>query len=326
VLEVVDPGLLLTLQDRGRSGWAHLGIPVSGAADAWGLVAANLLAGAPAEAAALEVTLGGAELIARETCLIALGGADLGAERDDGLALSVGAAHRLPVGARLRFAGSRNGLRAYLALSGGVAANRVLGSASTYATAALGGVDGRALSAGDVLTPMRRGDLAAAGISWPAEAPPHPATAPGPILFVPGPDLRHLDVGVVGAFTAATWRIGRTGDRMGLRLEGPPLAAGTEIVSHALVPGAIQLPSGGQPLVLLVDGPTVGGYPVVGVVTRAEMPRLGQLRPGDIVRFGAQEPHGARAAWRAQQDALARAARALAADSLWHRLADHAGG
>jgi len=326
VLEVVDPGLLLTLQDLGRPGWAHLGIPVSGAADAWGMAAANLLAGAPVDAAAVEVTLGGAELLARETCLIALGGGDLGAERDDGLALSAGAAHRVPAGARLRFAGSQSVLRAYLGLAGGVAAHRVLGSVSTYATAGLGGIDGRALRSGDVLVPVRRGDLAGAGLSWPAEAAPHPATATGPILFVPGPDLRHLDADVVDAFTAATWRIGRAGDRMGLRLEGTPLPAGREIVSHALVPGAIQLPSGGQPLVLLVDGPTVGGYPVLGVVTRAEMPRLGQLRPGAAVRFRAEEPHRARAAWRAQQAGLARAAEVLASDALWHRLADHAGG
>ncbi len=326
MLEVVDPGLLLTLQDRGRPGWAHLGIPVSGAADTWGLAVANLLAGGPVDAAAVEVTLGGAELIARETCLVSLGGTDLGAERDDGVALAGGVAHRLPAGSRIRFAGARSGLRAYLALAGGIEAGRVLGSVSTYATAGLGGVDGRALRAGDVLTPVRRGDLAGAGLSWPAEALPHPATGTGPILFVAGPDLRRLAADVVDAFTAATWRIGPAGDRMGLRLEGPPLAAGVEIVSHALVPGAIQLPSGGQPLVLLVDGPTVGGYPVLGVVARAEMPRLGQLRPGDVVRFGAQEPDHARAAWRVQQDALARAARALAVDVLWHHLVDHAGG
>jgi biotin-dependent carboxylase-like uncharacterized protein len=325
VLEVVDPGLLLTLQDRGRPGWAHLGIPTSGAADAWGLAVANQLAGAPAEAAALEVTLGGAELIARETCLIALGGADLRAERDDGLALPAGAAHRVPAGSRIRLTGSQSGLRAYLALAGGIVAGRVLGSASTYAMAGLGGVDGRALRAGDVLTPGRRGDLAGAGLWWPAEAAPHPATGTGPILFVPGPDLRHLDADLLDALASVTWRIGRASDRMGLRLEGAPLPAGREIVSHALVPGAIQLPPDGQPVVMLVDGPTVGGYPVLGVVPRAEMPRLGQLRPGDVVRFRAQEPDRARAAWRGQQATFARAAEALAADALWHRLTDEAG-
>ena len=150
MLEVVDPGLMLTLQDRGRPGWASVGIPPSGAADAWGLAVANRLAGAPADAAALEVTLGGAELIVRETCLISLGGADLGAERDDGLALAAGAAHRLPAGSRIRLTGSRSRLRAYLGLAGGIVAGRVLGSASTYAAAALGGLDGRALRAGDV--------------------------------------------------------------------------------------------------------------------------------------------------------------------------------
>ena len=325
MLEVVDPGLLLTLQDRGRPGYAHLGIPLSGAADTWGLAVANLLAAAPPDAAAVEATLGGVEIVVRETCLVALGGADLGAERDDGLALAAGAAHRLPGGSRIRLAGSQHGLRAYLGLAGGIVAHRVLGSAATYAPAALGGVDGRALRAGDLITPVRRGDLAGAGLTWPSGVAPHPVTGSGPIRFVPGPDLRNLDPAVVGALAAATWRIAGASDRVGLRLEGPPLAAGREIVSHALVPGAIQLPSDGQPVVLLADGPTVGGYPVLGVVARAEMPRLGQLRPGDAVRFHAQAPDQARAAWRAQRAGLGRAAEALAADALWHSLADHAG-
>jgi biotin-dependent carboxylase-like uncharacterized protein len=325
VLEIVDPGLLLTLQDRGRPGYAHLGIPPSGAADTWGLAVANLLAAAPPDAAAVEVTLGGVEIIVRETCLVALGGADLGAERDDGLLLATGAAHRLPGGSRIRLAGPRHGLRAYLGLAGGVVAQRVLGSAATYAPAALGGVDGRALRTGDLLSPVRRGDLAGTGLTWPSRLAPHPAAASGPIRFVPGPDMRHLDPAVVAALAAATWHVAGASDRMGLRLEGPVLPAGREIVSHALVPGAIQLPSDGQPVVLLADGPTVGGYPVLGVVARAEMPRLGQLRPGDAVRFRAQAPDRARAAWRAQQAGLARAAEALAADALWHSLADHAG-
>jgi len=325
VLEVVDPGLLLTLQDRGRPGYAHLGIPPSGAADVWGLAVANLLAGAPAGAPAAEATLGGLEIIVRETCLITLGGADLGAERDDGLALATGAAHRLPGGSRIRLTGSRLGLRAYLGLAGGIVADRVLGSAATYTPATIGGMDGRALRAGDLLTPVRRGDLAGAGLSWPSGVAPHPTTDAGPIRFVPGPDLRDLDPVVVDALAAATWRIGRASDRMGLRLEGPALPAGREIVSHALVPGAIQLPSDGQPVVVLADGPTVGGYPVLGVVPRAEMPRLGQLRPGDAVRFRAQDADRARAAWRAQQARLASAGAALAADALWLSLADLAG-
>ena len=326
MLEVVDPGLLLALQDRGRPGFEHLGIPPSGAADTWGLAVANVLAGAPADAAAVEATLGGAELLVLETCLVALAGAELGAERDDGLALAAGAVHRLPAGSRIRLAGSRRGLRAYLALAGGVATPRLLGSAATYAPAGLGGVDGRALRPGDRLLPVRRGDLAGAGLAWPSRLAPHPASATGPIHFVPGPDLRHLDPGAEEDLAAATWQVGRASDRMGLRLEGPPLAVGREIASHALVPGAIQLPADGQPLVLLADGPTVGGYPVVGVVPRAELPRLGQLRPGEVVRFRAQAADRARAEWRDQQARLAQASEVLAAEALWHRLADHAGG
>jgi biotin-dependent carboxylase-like uncharacterized protein len=326
VLEVVDPGLLLTLQDGGRPGWAHLGIPPSGAADTWGLGVANLLAGAAPDAVAVEATLGGAELLVRETCLLTLGGADLGAERDDGIPLAAGVAHRLPAGSRLRFAGGRHGLRAYVGLAGGIVAHPVLGSASTHATAGLGGVEGRALRPGDLLMPVRGRDLSRAGLSWPLEAAPHPANSTGPIRIVPGPDLRYLDADVIDALAAVTWQVGRASDRMGLRLEGPALPAGREIVSHAMIPGSIQLPADGQPVVLLVDGPTVGGYPVLGVVTRAEMPRLGQLRPGDTVRLRAQDPEGARTARRAQQAGFARAAEVLAADAVWHRLADDAGG
>ena len=325
MLEVVDPGLLATIQDGGRPSYRHLGVPPSGAADAWGLAVANLLAGAPVDAAAVEVTLGFTELLVRETCLVALGGVDLGAEADDGRALAAATAHRLPAGTRIRFAGAQRGLRAYLALAGGIATERVLGSAATFAPAGLGGIHGRALRAGDTLVPRRRGDLAGASLAWPSQLAPHPASGTGPIRFVPGPDLRHLEPGADEALAGATWRVAGASDRMGLRLEGPPLPAGREIVSHGLVPGAIQLPADGRPLVLLVDGPTVGGYPVVGVVPRAELPRLGQLRPGDAVHLRAQAPDRARAAWREQQARLARAADVLAADALWHGLADHAG-
>jgi 5-oxoprolinase (ATP-hydrolysing) subunit C len=112
---------------------------------------------------------------------------------------------------------------------------------------------------------------------------------------------------------------------MGLRLEGPPLPSGSEILSHPVVPGSIQVPGDGHPLVLLVDGPTIGGYPVAGVVSRAELPRLGQLRPGERLQLAPQDVDEARSAWRAQQRLLSTVADTLRADAVWHRLPDNAG-
>lgn len=334
MLEVVDPGFGLALQDRGRPGLARLGVPPSGALDAWGHAAALILAGAPPDAATAEIAIGGAELVALESCAVALEGAELGAERDDGTPLPAGRVHRLPAGARMRFTGSPtpaagaalSGARAYLCLAGGIAAARVHGSAATLASAGLGGFGGRAARPGDRLVPVRRGDLAAVGRAWPAGTAPHPASVHGPVRFVPGPDTARLADGAADAFAAAAWTVLPASDRMGLRLDGPPLGPGSEILSHPLVPGAVQVPSGGLPLVLLADGPTLGGYPVVGVVARADLPRLGQLRPGDGVRFEPVSAADARAAFADQQRALERVAAIMASDAVWHRLAGDARG
>ena len=334
MLEVVDPGLLLALQDRGRPGFGGIGVPPSGACDPWGLAVANVLAGAPPDGAVAEATFAGAELRAVETCAVALAGADLGAERDDGRHLAVDAVHRVPAGARIRlggrprapFDGAVSGLRAYMGLAGGIVAARTLGSSSTLLAGGLGGIDGRAIRAGDRLEPVHRGDLSAVGHAWPGRTAPHPARRPGSIRFVPGPDLRHLPPDAVEALAASTWIVTPESDRMGLRLTGATLPAGAEILSHPLVPGAIQVPADGRPIVMLVDGPTLGGYPVIGVVPRAELPRLGQARPGDRIAFAPQDPDEARAAWRAQQLVVAEVAHTLRTDAVWHRVADEARG
>lgn len=306
MLEVVAPGPLLTPQDAGRPGLAHLGVPPSGPADPWGHAVANLLAGTPAGAAALEVTLGGAVLRVLETCAIALAGADLGAELDDGRPLRNGTVHLVPAGSEVRLPGGRSGARAYVALPGGIEAPIVLGSAATCVAAGLGGIDGRALREGDVVRPRRRGDLDAVGREWPSALAPHPASRTAPLALVPGPDGRHLPPGALEALTGTAWQVAAACDRMGIRLEGAALASGREILSHSVVPGAIQVPADGRPLILFVDGPTIGGYPVIGVVPRAEWPRLGQLLPGDAVRFAVSDPEAARAAWRIQARLLAR--------------------
>lgn len=325
MLEVVAPGPLLTLQDAGRPGLAHLGVPLSGPADPWGHAAANSLAGAPAGAAAIEVTLGAAVLRVVETCAVALAGADLGAELADGRLLASAAVHLLPAGSELRVPGGTGGARAYLALAGGIEAPLTLGSASTCVSAALGGFDGRPLRAGDRLVPVRRGDLGAGGRRWPSSLAPHPASRTAPLALLPGPDLRHLPAGTLEALVGGTWEVGAASDRMGIRLEAASerdegirgavaaqspgaLPGGHEILSHPVIPGAVQVPADGRPVILFVDGPTIGGYPVAGVVPRAEWPRLGQLLPGDRVRFAVSDAGAARSAWRIQRRLLARAA------------------
>lgn len=332
MLEVTDPGLLATIQDLGRPGLGHFGVPPSGALDPWGLAVANLIVDAAPGEPAVEVTLGGLELVAREECVIGLAGADLGAERDDGRRLAPERAHRLPAGARLRFtgfgrsgfAGPVSGMRAYLALVGGIAVPRTLGSASTLVDAGLGGLDGRPLHVGERLVPIRRGDLRPAGQLWPSAAP-HPARRHGPIWIVAGPDVGRLPPETLRALCAIGWTVSAASDRMGLRLDGEPLPGGPEILSHPTIPGTIQLPTDGRPIVMLADGPTIGGYPVVAVVPRAELPRIGQARPGDLLRFEALSVEDARELWRRDAGMLTRVSAHLRADAIWHALAESAG-
>lgn len=329
VLEVRSAGLLTTVQDGGRPRGAPLGVPPGGACDRWSLAVANLLLDNEPTAPAIEMTLVGPDLLVREAITVAVGGADLGgAIAETGEPLRPGVARRLPAGVTLTFPGGRSGARAYLALPGGLDVPRVLGAAATLVGAGLGGIEpfaGRPLRPGDLLRPARRGAPLDDRI-WPAE--PAPAlTDPVTVRFVRGPDVGALGERVIDALAASTWRVGPGSDRSGLRLDGPPLTtAPVELVSRGVRWGAIQLPPDGRPIVLLPDGPTVGGYPVVGVVVSADLPLLGQLRPGDRVRCVEVPLGDAVALARARADELERARRALIADVGWDELWRSAGG
>jgi antagonist of KipI len=326
VLEVVEPGPQATIQDGGRPGYGHLGVPTSGACDRWSLAAANLMLGNVASSPAAEIALGGFEAVAVEDCTIGLAGADLGAHVD-GRRVPTLAVHLLRRGKRLALPGASGGptgARAYIALAGGLDVEAVLGSASTYALAGLGGIDGRALRAGDRLAPASRGDLSAAGRSWPASIAP-PTTRSGRIGVVPGPDLHRLPTGSLQALVDGTWTVSAESDRMGVRLDGRRLATAGEVVSQPMVGGAIQLPADGRPIVLLADHQTVGGYPVVAVVIEADQPRLGQARAGDELGFEAVTLAEARARRALQGSAMRSAAVTLRGDAVWDRLADDAG-
>jgi antagonist of KipI len=326
-LEVLEPGLLTTVQDAGRPDWTHLGVPIGGAADPWSLAVANLLAGADVGAAALEMTIAGPTLLVSAATTIGLAGADLGGlVRETGQRLGPGRSHALAAGTTMAFPGGSPGARAYIGLPGGLDIAPVLGSASTLVSAGLGGIEGRALRSGDRLS--RRVERVGPGRgAWPwIEGDPLAAlTTPPPwtLRIVAGPAPG------ANALVAGEWRVSPDSDRVGLRLDGPPIATPTaasgELLTHGVVRGSVQLPPGGGPLVLVADHQTTGGYPVVAVVARVDHPLLGQLGPGATVRFAAVPPDEARSAYIEQSRALARGAAALRGDDEWDELWRSAG-
>lgn len=331
VLEVRDGGLLTTVQDLGRTEWAHLGVPESGAADPWSLAVANLLAGNDPAAAALELTLVGGTWAVLRDVTIAIAGADLGARVRNGRRLEPGRSHRLTAGNIVDVPGdgaTGSGARAYLALPGGVAVPEVLGSRSTCLPGGFGGLDGRLLRVGDTIAAAARArDLVRGDRAWPGEGGPRTgAAATTPLLrFLPADPADPADAEILGA---TDWRVAPAADRVGARLDGEPLPDSLrgEVPTHGVVWGTIQVPPDGRPIILGPDHQTTGGYRVAGVVIAADRPVLGQLRPGAPVRLGATDRDTAVAALRAQVDALRGGAAALREAVSWDALADAAGG
>jgi biotin-dependent carboxylase-like uncharacterized protein len=300
----IDAGVGVSVQDRGRTGYRAIGVPLAGAADAQLLACANALLGQSGELAALEVALLGPTLRAEgEPVRLAVAG-DFAAQlqREDGSLQAVAAwcSMTLKPGESLRVGPCRSGI-GYVALAGGVDVPRVLGSRSTYARAGLGGIDGRAPRVGDRLR-----CAAAQGVQRQARGPfQHTA---GPLRVLPGPQDHHFDAEVWALFLGSDYRVTREADRMGLRLEGPALShradLGADIVSEAVLPGAVQVPGTGQPIVLGVDAQTIGGYAKIATVIAADLPRLAHARAGSVLRFEAVTREEALAARRAQADAL----------------------
>ncbi|HEX5802930.1 MAG TPA: biotin-dependent carboxyltransferase family protein [Azospira sp.] len=308
LIEVVDGGVSVTVQDGGRHGYRSIGVPLSGALDPLRLAAANALLGNAPGAAALEVPLGGPTLKAISgTVRVALGGAVEGK-----LVGGKGSVRKVPAwhtatlfpGDTIQIGGVAEGV-AYVAVSGGVDVPEHLGSRSTYQRAALGGIRGRALARGDHLPCARLGCD-----PWleyrAAEAP---AGSDGPIRVILGPQEEHFTAEALANFLGQPYRVSRDMDRMGMRLEGVALAhsaLGAEIVSDGVTPGAIQVPANGQPIVLLADCQTSGGYPKIATVIRADLGRLGHLRPGAELRFASVTHAEAVRALQAEAEALAR--------------------
>ncbi|MGK5499123.1 biotin-dependent carboxyltransferase family protein [Streptomyces sp. URMC 125] len=282
VLEVVRAGALTTVQDLGRAGLAHLGVPRSGALDLPAHRLANRLVGNPPGAASLETTVTGCAVRVRagRPVTAAVTGAPCPV-RIDGRPAPWGAAVRVPDGAVLEAGTARAGVRCYLAVAGGIAVEPVLGSRSTDLLSGLGP------------EPLSDGALLPVGGAR-GEAPPvDAAPAPGPpagrlvLPLVPGPRDDWFTPNASRLLAEGTWRVSAASNRVGLRTEGPALerARGGELPSEGMVTGAVQVPPDGRPVVFLADHPTTGGYPVVGVVPGEALAAAAQAPPGLPVRF-----------------------------------------
>jgi antagonist of KipI len=284
VLRVVAPGLSSTVQDLGRPNAISAGVPPGGAMDRFAHSAANLLVGNDPGAATIECTLTGPHLVAEHPCLIAITGADFNPQVD-GKPAPMWTGLFLGQGDRLTFGVRRGGARAYVAVAGGIEADRWLGSLSTNLMAARGGMRGRVLKSGDVLA--RAGEPLRPVVSGRMLAErSRPKYSDRTLHAIAGPHYKRLDAAARGLLFSATFKISRDADRMAYRLEGPNLVTeGEELLSFGLTFGAVQVPRSGQPILLMADHQTAGGYPVVATVITASLPIAAQLLPGDEVRF-----------------------------------------
>ncbi|MFI5803867.1 biotin-dependent carboxyltransferase family protein [Streptomyces sp. NPDC051561] len=278
---VVRPGALTTVQDEGRPGHAHVGVPLSGALDRAARDLANRLLGNPAGAAVLETTLDGCAVRVRGAVTVAVTGAPCPV-RVDGRPVAWGAPVRVPGGALLDVGRAVVGVRSYLAFGGGIAVEPILGSRSTDLLSGLGPPP---LAAGAMLPLGGRGGAGAAARvdTLPWREPPRELV----LRLGPGPRTDWFTDNALRTLATARYRVSSASNRIGLRTEGPALerAVDGELPSEGLVLGAVQVPPDGRPVVFLADHPTTGGYPVVGVVPEADLDAAAQAAPGIALRF-----------------------------------------
>ncbi|WP_018079221.1 biotin-dependent carboxyltransferase family protein [Thiobacillus denitrificans] len=290
MIEVLRAGRCDLVMDLGRPGWGAFGVPAGGAADPSALVAANRMVGNDDAAAGLEILLAGPSLRFPLGGVVALAGARFRATRSKGKAPAWNETLLLAAGEILNLEQAETGCRCWLAMRGGLAVPRVLGSRSTLLPAGFGGYQGRALRPGDTLacaTPVGEMHLLRAH----PPAPPRDA----PLRVVAGPQASQFDDVGLTAFFCGRYRVGAASDRRGLRLTGPAVThVRAELPSQGVLPGTVQVPPDGQPIILGWDGPVTGGYPAIATVIAADWPRLAQLRPGDAVRFATVEVEAAR--------------------------------
>jgi biotin-dependent carboxylase-like uncharacterized protein len=272
-LHIEQIGLLATVQDLGRLGYAHLGVPPAGAADRRSLRNANRLVGNDDNAAAIEIAVRGLTCTTSLDVDVAVIGASWSIDNVD---VSNASAH-VTAGATVRVA-NPEGVYAYLAVSGGIEVEAVLGSRSTDTVSGLGPA------------PLRRDAVLPIGPQHGVRRDPVPASPEGALHVVIGPHVGWFADNAIDILLANTWTVSPSSNRTGLRLAGPALSRRTtdELPSEGMVAGAIQVPTDGQPIVLLANHPTTGGYPVIAVVRSDDVDRVAQHRPGSTVRFSSQ--------------------------------------
>jgi len=296
MLKVIEPGLLTTVQDLGRFGWYHIGMPPSGAMDNFAFRVANLLVGNTEDAAGLEITYVGPKLEVQQEALVAVTGAELPFSIND-RPVALWQAHRVAPGDRLTLGSITRGARAYLSVAGGISLQPLLGSRSTYMLGRFGGIEGRKLRAGDQL-PLgeARPQLAMLGRRMDPSLIPIP-TKELEVRIVMGMCSYRVKEESLADFLTATWEVSTEADRIGYRLKGPtfqfksgeqPFGAGSDpsnVVDLGYPVGSIQIPGGLEAILLLNDAVTGGGYTTIGTVIKADLDRVAQASPGSKIRF-----------------------------------------
>ena len=287
VMEILEPGLLTTVQDTGRFGYQRFGVPVSGAMDLFSLRAANVLVGNEQGAACLEMTVVGPRIRFLDEALVALTGGDL-AVRIDGRPVPRWQSVRVERDSVLTSDSMVDGMRAYLAVAGGIDVPEVMGSRSTYMASRIGGLKGRALKSGDVLSagppdPARQHEERA----LPEDLEPVHYGHSHVVRAVVGPQTNAFRADAVETLFDSRYVVSIDSDRVGYRLEGPHLRHenGADIISDGSPPGAIQVPANGMPIVLMADRGPTGGYAKIATVISTDLGRLAQARPSDTVSF-----------------------------------------
>jgi len=285
--EVLDPGILTTIQDLGRYGFSQFGVPPSGALDTFSFRVANLLVGNPGGEACLETTIMGLKLKALREVVIAMTGGDLSPTLN-GESLEMWRTHLLVEGDVIRFRKVRTGCRTYLGMSGGFVVPKIMGSQSTYLSGKFGGLEGRALKRGDILYSFHlQSPLSKLGLRFPSEWIP-PLDKEVLLQVVPGPQDHHFTEKGFQTFCSSSYQVTPQCDRMGVRLEGPKIERRSDveesIISEGLLSGAIQVPGDGKPIIILTELVT-GGYTKIATVISADLTKVAQLKPGDRARF-----------------------------------------
>ena len=304
-LKIIQPGMLSTIQDRGRYGYQRSGMPTAGAMDTFALRAANALLGNDDNAACIEITVLGPRIELLADTHVAVTGANV-SPRLDGDPIPMWQAVPVSKGSRLEFRSPKDGMRAYLAVGGGIDVPQVMGSRATYMKAAIGGIEGRPLRAGDILNALASeatgspNTLALSKEEVPTYGSSHV------LRVVLGPQKQAFTQRGIDTFINSTYAVSINSDRMGYRLEGEPIehTDGPDVISDGTPLGAIQVPGDGQPIILLADRGTTGGYTKIATVITSDLSKVAQAMPGHTVAFRSVSVEEAQAAYRAQEHLL----------------------